>query len=126
VAPLPGKPSIIVKQTVKQVQSAQNKKRNATVRKTNRTSLAAARKKYTTAKRELTKKIRASKKAEYMQENAKIKSLPAKQRKAARKRVQAVLKTKLQKLLTLMKPSSFYKKIAHVQTGIATLRKIKW
>jgi hypothetical protein len=116
----------VVKQIVTQDQKQKTKQRTATVRKAGKTSITTARKRYTAAKKVATQKIRAAHKSLYNAENAKIKALPSKRRQAVRKGLRARLKTKLDKLLKLMKPGSFYKKVEDVERGITQLRKIKW
>jgi hypothetical protein len=120
------KPSIVVKQIVKQEQIQKNIKRAKAVKRKNKESITAIRKKYTAAKKAVAKTLREAKKAAYTRENASIKKLPTKNRKIARSKKQAELKSKLQKLLKQMKPGTSYKKIDHVLAAIAALRKIKW
>ncbi len=116
----------MVKQIVKQEQRAKTKQRTAGVRAAKKKSIGDARKRYTQVKKTILKALRAAKKKSYTSQNKKINAMPAKQRKAARDKVRAALKVKLDKLLRDIRPASAYKRVEIVEAAIATLRKLRW
>jgi hypothetical protein len=111
---------------VKQIQNEKNKRRTKTVKKAKKSSLAAARKRYTKLKKDVIKAIRVAKKKMYDDVNKKIKQLKPSQRKAARSKVKEKLKMKIDALLKKIPPVSSYANIANIESGIGKLRKIKW
>ena len=102
------------------------KRRKKGVTDSNKRSLAAVRKQYTTVKKQITKALRVAKKKMYDRENAKIKQMPRGNRKAARERVRAEIKKRFATLLKSMRPASHYKKVGAVQQAIQNIRKVKW
>jgi hypothetical protein len=119
-------PRIVVKQIVKQEQRAMTKQRTAGVRAAKKKSIGDARKRYTQVKKAILKALRAGKKKAYTSQNTKIKAMPAAQRKAARDKVRAALKAKLDKLLRDIRPASAYKRVEMIEAAITTLRKLRW
>ena len=116
---------IVVKQTVKQEHKSTSK-RNTRIRKTQKGSVAKSRKRYNALKKAVKKAVMNSKKAHYGTQNENIKKLPAKSRKAARAKLRAMIKSRLQKILGVVKPGTSYKTIEQINRAIVQLKKVKW
>ena len=125
-APQRGQPSgMVVKQTVKQQQSAQAKTKR-TIRKRQQGTLGKSRKQYNALKKQVKARITKAKKAFYDAENKKIMSMKRGQRKAARDKLRAAIKSKLAKLMAMVKPSSSLKTMEAVAKAISVVKKLKW
>ena len=96
------------------------------VRDAKKQTIPAARKRYTALKKDILKALRVGKKRAYDSQNTKIKQMSPKQRKAARAKVRAELKQRLDRLLKDIKPASFYKRVDMIEGAIQVLRKLKW
>ena len=93
-------PTIKIVQKVKQIQT--DRVRAKRVKRATKQSLTSKRKEYTAAKRAAKKVLQAQRKSQYEKENSKIKSLPVKQRKAARAKLRGTLKSRLAGALKLL------------------------
>jgi hypothetical protein len=120
------KPSIVIKQTVKQIQGASGKRRNKKVRFNNNAVLKKLKKQYSDAKKRIHKELVTKKKLEYESRNKDIKLLPAHQRKAARKKVRDELTKKMKGLKSLLLPISRLKQPGEVEAAIKSTKKLKW
>ena len=125
-APQRGQPSgVVVKQTVKQQQNAQAKTKR-TIRKRQQGTLGKSRKEYNALKKQVKARITKAKKAFYEAENKKIMGMKRDQRKAAREKLRAAIKSKLAKLMAMVKPSSSLKTMEAVAKAISVVKKLKW
>ena len=71
-------------------------------------------------------KIKATRKAAYEKENARIKKLPAKERAAARKKLKSTLKTKHDKLVKKLKAGTHFKSVEALRSAISLAKSLKW
>ena len=125
-APQRGQPSgVVVKQTVKQQQNAQAKTKRG-IRKRQQGTLGKSRKEYNALKKQVKARITKAKKAFYDVENKKIMGMKRGQRKAAREKLRAAIKSKLAKLMAMVKPSSSLKTMEAVAKAISVIKKLKW
>jgi hypothetical protein len=90
-----------------------------------KTKKRALKKQYTSLKAETRKRIKSGKKAHYTRENAKIKKLPVKQRKAARSKLKAEL-SKREKALLKSLPPAGKMKLADLRRLISKTKLLKW
>jgi hypothetical protein len=111
---------------MKQIQNEKARRRTKAVKKSSKSVLTAARKRYTKVKKGVVKALRAGKKKQYDEANKQIKQLPPAQRKAARTRIRAQMKSKLDALLKKIRPASSYAHTTNVESGVSALRKMKW
>lgn len=119
------KAGIVIKQIVKQ-QQTKDKQRSKRVRGSKKHSITQARKRYTAVKKQVLKALRDGKKRAYGVENDKIKGLPIGSRKIARDKARKVLKQRLDKLISDIKPASHYKHVELIENAIQVIRKLKW
>ena len=123
-----GRPSlqpVIQKVTVTQKVGADKKRRKKKIKAVKTKSLTGKRKEYTALKKQVKKALSAEKKARYTKANEKIKHLPVKQRAAARKKINAELKSKLASLHKQMPPAG-KKKHEELQVLLSKVSKLKW
>ncbi len=102
---------MVVAQVVQKRHRVASKRRTQEVCDSKKQTIAAARKKYTAMKKTILKALRAGKKRSYNSQKEMIRTLSPKQRKAARVKVRAELKQRLDRLLKDIKPASFYKRV---------------
>ena len=77
-------------------------------------------------KKQVKARITKAKKAFYDVENKKIMTLKRGQRKSARDKLRAAIKSKLAKLMAMVKPSSSLKTMEAVAKAISVVKKLKW
>ena len=109
---------IVQKVTVKQEIGKKKKKQKK------KDGIVAKRKEYNALKRKTIAAIRAGRKKAYTEENAKIKQLPVKERKAARLKLKEEFK-KRERLLLAKLPSVARMKFEDVNKLIISIRKTK-
>jgi hypothetical protein len=119
-------PTIVIKQTVKQIQATRGRVRDKKVRFNNKGVIAKLKKQYAAAKKQLYKELTTKRKLEYEKHNKRIKQLPSKERKNARKKIRAGLAKKMKQLKSALLPVSRLKKSGEVEQAIKSLKKVKW
>ena len=120
------KPTIVIKQTVKQIQNTRGRARDKKVRFNNKGVIAKLKKQYTAAKKQLHKELATKRKLDYEKQNTSIKLLPTKQRKDARRKLRDGLTKKMKQLKSALLPVSRLKNPGEVEQAIKSLKKIKW
>ena len=119
------RPSIIVKQTVKQIQAKDNAVRKKRVTRATKQSRKKKLMEYNALKAKMKKSIMAGKKAHYSLENTRIKKLPSKERVAERKKIKSELQKRKNDLLKQM-PAGGRLSREDLISLISTVKKIKW
>ena len=119
------KPRIVIKQTVKQIQGVEKKRRKKTVSASNRQALNSKKSEYLTLKKAVKKALTAGKQAQYTRENAKIKQMKRSLRVAARKKLRESLKAKHGQLVKQL-PSTGRMSYKDVVSLINKIKRIKW
>ena len=115
---------IIIKQTVKQVQGVR-KARTKRVSANEKSVIRKKKAEYAALKRAVKKRLKESKNNAYTVENEKIKSLPAKSRKAARAKLKSEHKAKMSALIKKL-PGVGKKNQNELTTLMKQIIKLKW
>ena len=124
VAPVKAQPGLIVKQTVSQeIGTRKARKRRAS--KGTKGALKAKKTEYNQLKKSLRQRLVKLKKDGYTAETARIKSLPPKERAAARKAVRAILKNAFNERVKML-PTLGRRSYNDIVALINKLRKFKW
>ena len=120
-----GPTKIVIKQTVKQIQGADTKRRKKRVTKGNAQALKKKRKEYASVKKAVKKALLVGKKAQYAEDNAHIKTMKRGERVAARKKLKQALKSRMILLLKQL-PGSGRLDFTDLAALISKIRRVKW
>jgi len=118
-------PSIVVKQTVKQIVGGEVTKRRKAVKHETKRTLTTRKKEYNSLKKSVKASLQRAKKENYKRGDAEIKSMPKGDRVAARKRLRADLKKKHSVLLKQL-PATGRLTLADISALINKIKRIKW
>ena len=122
--PVKAKPGVVIKQIVKQ-EVGTRKARKKRVSKSNKQATKQKKSEYTALKKNLRKRLIQLKKKAFSAQAARIKSLPAKERPAARKSLRVQLKKAHDEKLKQL-PALGKRKYNDIVALINKLKKIKW